>query len=56
MFAEIPAMTIRYIKETKRYLRTDAQINTSTYNVKTLTQTQFAGVKEWLTNNLVYIR
>ena len=36
MFAEIPAMTIRNIKETKHYLRIDAQMHTRTYNVKTL--------------------
>ena len=44
-FDENPAMTLRVIKETKRYGRTDARTDTQTDNVKTVypLQTKFAG-------------
>ena len=44
-FDENPAMTLRVIKETKRYGRTDARTDTRTDNVKTVypLQTKFAG-------------
>ena len=48
-FDENPAMTLRVIKETKRYgrtdVRTDARTDTRTDNVKTVyhLQTKFAG-------------
>ena len=44
-FDENPAMTLRVIKETKRYGRTDAQTDGRTDNVKTVypLQTKFAG-------------
>ena len=44
-FDENPAMTLRVIKETKRYGRTDARTDGWTDNVKTLypLQTKFAG-------------
>ena len=35
-FDENPAMTLRAIKETKRYARTDARTDTQTDNVKTV--------------------
>ena len=51
-FDENPAMTLRVIKETKRYGRTDAQTHGRTDNVKTVypLQTKFAGgiIKCWL--------
>ena len=48
MFARVdenPAMTLRVIKETKRYGRTDARTDGRTDNVKTVypLQTKFAG-------------
>ena len=45
MFDENPAMTLRVIKETKRYGRTDARTHGRTDNVKTVypLQTKFAG-------------
>ena len=44
-FDENPAMTLRVIKETKRYGRTDGRTDTRTDNVKTVypLQTKFAG-------------
>ena len=44
-FDENPAMTLRVIKETKRYRRTDARMDARTDNVKTVypLQTKFAG-------------
>ena len=44
-FDENPAMTLRVIKETKRYGRTDARMDARTDNVKTVypLQTKFAG-------------
>ena len=44
-FDENPAMTLRVIKETKRYGRTDGRMHGRTYNVKTVypLQTKFAG-------------
>ena len=44
-FDENPAMTLRVIKETKRYGRTDARTDRRTDNVKTVypLQTKFAG-------------
>ena len=44
-FDENPAMTLRVIKETKRYGRTDARTGARTDNVKTVNplQTKFAG-------------
>ena len=44
-FDENPAMTLRVIKETKRYGRTDARTHARTDNVKTVypLQTKFAG-------------
>ena len=44
-FDENPAMTLRVIKETKHYGRTDGQTDTRTDNVKTVypLQTKFAG-------------
>ena len=44
-FDENPAMTIRVIRETKRYGRTDGQTDARTDNVKTVypLQTKFAG-------------
>ena len=44
-FDENPAMTLRVIKETKRYGRTDARTDRCTYNVKTVypLQTKFTG-------------
>ena len=44
-FGENPAMTLRVIKETKRYGRTDARTDARTDNVKTVypLQTKFAG-------------
>ena len=44
-FDENPAMTLRVIKETKRYGRTDARTDARTDNVKTVSplQTKFAG-------------
>ena len=44
-FDENPAMTLRVIKETKRYGRTDARTDGRTDNVKTVypLQTKFAG-------------
>ena len=44
-FDENPAMTLRVIKETKRYGRTDARTDARTDNVKTVypLQTKFAG-------------
>ena len=44
-FDENPAMTLRVIKETKRYGRTDTRTDTRTDNVKTVypLQTKFAG-------------
>ena len=44
-FDENPAMTLRVIKETKRYGRTDARTDGHTDNVKTVypLQTKFAG-------------
>ena len=44
-FDENPAMTLRVIKETKRYGRTDARTHGRTDNVKTVypLQTKFAG-------------
>ena len=44
-FDENPAMTLRVIKETKRYGRTDGQTDGRTDNVKTVypLQTKFAG-------------
>ena len=44
-FDENPAMTLRAIKETKRYGQTDAQTDGRTDNVKTVypLQTKFAG-------------
>ena len=44
-FDENPAMTLRVIKETKRYGRTDARTHGRTDNVKTIyrLQTKFAG-------------
>ena len=44
-FDENPAMTLRVIKETKRYVRTDARTDGRTDNVKTVypLQTKFAG-------------
>ena len=45
-FDENPAMTLRVIKETKRYGRTDGRTHRRTDNVKTVypLQTKFAGV------------
>ena len=48
MFARVdenPAMTLRVIKETKRYGRTDGRTDARTDNVKTVypLQTKFAG-------------
>ena len=45
-FDENPAMTLRVIKETKRYGRTDGQTDARTDNVKTLypLQTKFGGI------------
>ena len=44
-FDENPAMTLRVIKETKRYGRTDGRTDARTDNVKTVCplQTKFAG-------------
>ena len=44
-FDENPAMTLRVIKKTKRYGRTDGRTDTRTDNVKTVypLQTKFAG-------------
>ena len=44
-FDENPAMTLRVIKETKRYGRTDARTHGQMDNVKTVypLQTKFAG-------------
>ena len=44
-FDENPAMTLRVIKETKRYGRTDGRTDARTDNVKTVypLQTKFAG-------------
>ena len=44
-FDEYPAMTLRVIKETKRYGRTDRRTDARTDNVKTVypLQTKFAG-------------
>ena len=44
-FDENPAMTLRVIKETQRYGRTDARTDARTDNVKTVypLQTKFAG-------------
>ena len=44
-FDENPAMTLRVIKETKRYGRTDGRTHGRTDNVKTVypLQTKFAG-------------
>ena len=44
-FDENPAMTLRVIKETKRYGRTDARTDARTDNVKTVypLQTKFVG-------------
>ena len=44
-FDENPAMTLRVIKETKRYGRTDEHTDARTDNVKTVypLQTKFAG-------------
>ena len=44
-FDENPAMTLRVVKETKRYGRTDARKDARTDNVKTVypLQTKFAG-------------
>ena len=44
-FDENPAMTLRVIRETKRYGRTDARTDGRTDNVKTVypLQTKFAG-------------
>ena len=44
-FDENPAMTLRVIKETKRYGRTDGRTHARTDNVKTVypLQTKFAG-------------
>ena len=44
-FDENPAMTLRVIKETKRYGRTDRRTDARTDNVKTVypLQTKFAG-------------
>ena len=44
-FNENPAMTLRVIKETKRYGRTDGRTDARTDNVKTVypLQTKFAG-------------
>ena len=44
-FDENPTMTLRVIKETKRYGRTDARTDGRTDNVKTVypLQTKFAG-------------
>ena len=44
-FDENPAMTLRVIKETKRYRRTDGWTDARTDNVKTVypLQTKFAG-------------
>ena len=44
-FDENPAMTLRVIKETKRYGRTDGRTDGHTDNVKTVypLQTKFAG-------------
>ena len=52
-FDENPAMTLRVIKETKRYGRTDARTDARTDNVKTVypLQTNFAGgIKSCLDN------
>ena len=53
-FDENPAMSLRVIKETKRYGRTDARTDGRTDNVKTVypLQTKFAGgiislCKQW---------
>ena len=44
-FDENPAMTLQFIKETKRYRRTDGRTDGRTDNVKTVypLQTKFAG-------------
>ena len=53
-FDENPAMTLRVIKETKRYGRTDRQTDGRTDNVKTVypLQTKFAGGIKSKTNVL----
>ena len=61
-FDENPEMTLRVIKETKRYGRTDARTDTRTHvrtdNVKTVypLQTKFAGgIKIYWQNKGLYI-
>ena len=53
-FDENPAMTLRVIKETKRYGRTDGRTHGRTDNVKTVypLQTKFAGGIMKLFNNI----
>ena len=47
-FDENPAMTLQDIKETKRYGRTEAHMDTRADNVKTVypLQTKFGGYKQ----------
>ena len=56
-FDENPAMTLRVIKETKRYERTDTQTDAQTDNVKTgyPLQTKFAGGIINLVHKSLYI-
>ena len=56
-FDENLAMTLRVIKETKRYGRTDAQMDGRTDNVKTVypLQTKFAGgIKKIIVKKFIY--
>ena len=57
-FDENPAMTLRVIKETKRYGRTDARTDGRTDNVKTVypLQTKFAGgIKRFRSHNITLL-
>ena len=56
-FDENPAMTLRVIKETKRYGRTDARTDGRTDNVKTVypLQTKFGGGGINITSILFYL-
>ena len=47
-FDENPAMTLRVIKETKRYGRTDARTDARRDNVKTVYPYKLMKIQQWL--------
>ena len=57
-FDEILAMTLQDIKETKRYIRTDALTYTRTDNVKTVypPQKSLRGYKEMKITSLLWLK